>query len=267
MRSRRFLGLAALAAVLILSGCRLTANVTITMNADGSGVVAVDLVADADLLAKAPAAVSDLRLDDARQAGWEVTGPAPTPDGGSSIRLAKPFHSAEEATAIVAEINGPQGPLRDMLVARAVTFARVDITVSGAVQWEGGLAAFSDSALTAALGRTPLEQEVAASGVAPEDALALTVTVKLPGEVSGNGRTGDDGAMTWTPVLHGSGRTEISAQSSLVDRGAQSARRTEHLARGAVAVYVGIVVLGLVVLSLVILRRRSPVSPRRTPSP
>jgi len=87
MRSRRFLGLAALAAVLILSGCRLTANVTITMNADGSGVVAVDLVADADLLAKAPAAVSDLRLDDARQAGWEVTGPAPTPDGGSSIRL------------------------------------------------------------------------------------------------------------------------------------------------------------------------------------
>jgi hypothetical protein len=265
MRSRRFLG--ALAAALALSGCRLTANVTITMNADGSGVVAVDLVADADLLTKAPAAVSDLRFDDARAAGWQVTGPAPTADGGSSVRLAKPFHSAEEAAAVMAEINGPQGPLRDMQFTRAVTFARVDISVSGAVQWEGGLAAFSDSALTAALGRTPLEQEVAASGVAPEDALALTVTVKLPGEVTGNGRASDDGTMTWTPVLRGSGRTEIAARSTVVDSGAQSARRTEHLARSAVVVYVSVIVLGLLALSLIVLRRRSPESPRRTPSP
>jgi hypothetical protein len=265
MRSRRFLG--ALAAVLLLSGCRLTANVTVTMNADGSGVVSIDLVADADLLAKAPSAVSDLRLDDVRQAGWEVTGPAPTPDGGSSIRLAKPFHSAEEAAAVVAEINGPQGPLRDMRFARSARFARIDITVNGAVQWEGGLAAFSDSALTSALGRTPLEQEVAASGVAPEDALALTVTVKMPGKVAGNGRTTDDGTVTWTPVLRGAGRTEIEAHSSVVDSGAQSARRTEHLARTALAVYVGVVVLGLLAVSLVILRRRSTVPPRHTPSP
>jgi hypothetical protein len=265
MPSRRFLGV--LAAVLFLSGCRLTANVTVTMNADGSGVVAIDLVADADLLAKAPAAVGDLRLDDARQAGWEVTGPAPTPDGGSSMRLAKPFHSAAEAVAVVAEINGPQGPLRDMKFSRSVTFARVDISVSGAVQWEGGMAAFSDAALTKVLGRTPLEQEVAASGVAPEDALALTVTVKLPGKVAGNGRTTDDGTVTWTPVLRGAGRTEIEAHSSVVDRAAQSARRTERLARTALAIYIGVVVVGLAAIVLVILRRRSMASPPHTPSP
>ncbi len=168
---------------------------------------------------------------------------------------------------MVAEINGPQGPLRNITFTRAVTFARVDITVSGAVQWEGGMAAFSDSALTNALGRTPLEQEVAASGVAPEDALALTVTVKLPGKVSGNSRTDEDGTVTWTPVLRGGGRTEIEAHSSVVDSGARSARHTENVARAALAVYVGIIVLGLLALSLVILRRRSMVPPHHTPSP
>jgi hypothetical protein len=265
MRSRRFLGAFVAVAVLLLSGCQLAANVTITMNADGSGVVAVDLVADADLLAKAPSALGDLRLDDARQAGWEITGPAPTAAGGSSMRLAKPFHTPAEAEAVMAEINGPQGPLRDMRFRRDVTFARVDIAVSGAVQWEGGLSAFSDSALTSLLGRVPLEQEVAAAGVTPEDALTLTVTVKLPGRVEGNGRT-SDGAVTWAPVMRGGGRTEIEAHTSMVDSGARSARRTERLARGATALYVSAIVLGLLIGGLVILRRRS-VSPRRTPSP
>jgi hypothetical protein len=266
MRSRRFLGAFVAVAVLLLSGCQLAADVTITMNADGTGVVAVDLVADADLLAKAPSALGDLRLDDARQAGWEVTGPAPTTAGGASMRLAKPFHTPAEAEAVMMEINGPQGPLRDMRFRRDVTFARVDIAVSGAVQWEGGLSAFSDSALTSLLGRVPLEQEVAAAGVAPEDALTLTVTVKLPGRVEGNGRTTDDGAVTWAPVMRGGGRTEIEAHTSMVDSEARSARRTERLARSATALYVSVIVLGLLIGGLVILRRRS-VSPRRTPSP
>lgn len=265
MRSRRLLGAFAVVAVLLLSSCQLAANVTITMNADGSGVVAIDLVADADLLAKAPAALGDLRLDDARQAGWEITGPAPTATGGSSMRLAKPFHTPAEAEAVMAEINGPQGPLRDMRFRRDATFARVDLAVSGAVQWEGGLSAFSDSALTSALGRVPLDQEVAAAGVAPEDALTLTVTVKLPGRVEGNGRT-SDGDVTWAPVMRGGGRTEIEAHTSMVDSGARSARRTERLARGATALYVSALVLGLLIGGLVILRRRSA-SPRRTPSP
>jgi hypothetical protein len=263
MRSRRLL--CALVALLVVSGCQLTANVTVTMNADGTGVVAIDLVADADLLAKAPSALSDLRLDDARQAGWEVTGPAPSDGGGSSLRLAKPFQSADEANAVLAEINGPQGPLHDVQFTRAVSFARVDISMTGAVQWDGGMAAFSDSALATLLGRVPLEQEVAASGVAAENALKLTVAVKLPGTVSGNGQL-SDGTMTWTPVLPGGVRTEMEARSRVVDRGAQSARRTEHLARGALAVYVGLVVLFLLVVLLVILRRRSTASPPRTPS-
>jgi hypothetical protein len=122
-----------------------------------------------------------------------------------------------------------------MQFARAVTFARVDISGSGAVQWEGGLAAFSDSALTAALGRTPLEHEVAAAGVAPEDALALTVTVKLRGKVSGNGDTSDDGTVTWTPVLRGSGRG--TAHSTVVD-GQGPVGAVLSIARSVVVVHV-----------------------------
>jgi hypothetical protein len=267
MPARRFLGALVVAAGgLLLTGCQLGATVTVTMNADGSGVVALDLVADADLLAKAPSVLGDLRLDDVRQAGWEVTGPVPTAGGGSSIRLAKPFHSPAEAEAIVAEINGPQGPLRDVRLRRDVSFARVDLAVTGAVQWEGGLAAFSDSALTGLLGHAPLEQEVAASGVAAEDALALTVSVKLPGSVDGNGQKTADGVVTWNPAMRGGSRTEFEAHSRVIDSGARSARRTENLARGALAIYVSVIVLGLLVVGLVILRRRS--EPRgHTPPP
>ena len=83
--------LALVAAVALLAGCRLDLDVAVDMAEDGSGTVTVTATADAELLAKAPGVLADLRLDDARTAGWTVTGRSRLSDGGAQVVLTKPF--------------------------------------------------------------------------------------------------------------------------------------------------------------------------------
>ena len=174
--------LALVGAVALLAGCRLDLNVAVDLAADGSGTVRVTATADADLLARAPNAVTDLRLDDAKAAGWTVTGPSATESGGAQVVLTKPFGSPEQATAILAEINGPSGPLRGLTLSQAREFATVTSDLTGEVRLDGGLGAFADQALVQVAGKVPLADQVAASGVPLDQALGLTVTVDLPGD-------------------------------------------------------------------------------------
>ena len=85
--------LALVGAVALLAGCRLDLNVAVDLAADGTGTVRVTATADPDLLSRAPNAVADLRLDDAKAAGWTVTGPSATESGGAQVVLTKPFGS------------------------------------------------------------------------------------------------------------------------------------------------------------------------------
>src|SRR5512142_2431548 len=110
MRRLRLLALAF--ALAVLAGCRLDVGVDVAMQPDGSGVVTVTARADHDLVAAAPSALADLRLDDIRAAGWTVADPASGADGSVTLTLTKPFRSPAEATAVLAELNGPDGPLR-----------------------------------------------------------------------------------------------------------------------------------------------------------
>jgi len=123
--------LALVGAVALLAGCRLDLNVAVDLAADGTGTVRVTATADADLLARAPNAVTDLRLDDAKAAGWTVTGPTATESGGAQVVLTKAFGSPEQATAILAEINGPSGPLRGLTLSQAREFAAVTSSFTG----------------------------------------------------------------------------------------------------------------------------------------
>ena len=182
----------------LLSGCRLDLNVAVDLAADGSGTVRVTATADADLLARAPNAVTDLRLDDAKAAGWTVTGPSATESGGAQVVLTKPFGSPEQATAILAEINGPSGPLRGLTLSQAREFATVTSDLTGEVRLDGGLGAFADQALVQVAGKVPLADQVAASGVPLDQALGLTVTVDLPGTVTATNGTRAGGEVTWS---------------------------------------------------------------------
>ena len=253
MRRLRLLALAF--ALAVLAGCRLDVGVDVAMQPDGAGTVTVTATADPELVAKAPSAFADLRLDDIRQAGWTVTGPNNNPDGSMVLTLSKPFRSPAEAGAVLSELNGPNGPLHGLAVTLDRSFAVVDSSFTGTVQLTGGLAAFSDDALVQALGgSTPLANLV----TQPVDqVLGLTVTARLPGRVtSANGTVAPDGAsVTWRPPLADGVATPLDAHFQLVDQGAKDARRRSQLAWGALAVYLGLLLL-VVALGALLLRRR-----------
>jgi hypothetical protein len=239
---------------LLAAGCRLDVGVAVTMQPDGSGTVTVTATADPELVAAAPSALADLRLDDVKQAGWSVSEPAKGADGSLALTLTKPFTSPAEANTILAELNGPNGPLHDLTVALDRSFATVSSGLTGSVQLSGGLDAFSDAALAQALGSAPLANVV----TTPVDqAVALTVTARFPGQVTtANGEVATDRAsVTWRPPLSDGTSTALEARFEQVDEGAKSARRTSRLAWGALAGYV-VVLIAVVLLVTILLRRR-----------
>jgi len=254
---RRLLLLAfATSLAVVLAGCRLDVGVDVAMQPDGSGTVTVTATADPELVAKAPSALADLRLDDIRQAGWTVTGPTKGSDDSMALTLSKPFRTPAEAGAVLAELNGPKGPLHDLALALDRSFAVVDSSFTGSAQLTGGLAAFSDDALVQALGgSTPLANLV----TQPIDqVLGLSVTARLPGRVtSANGTVAADGAsVTWQPPLADGVVTPFDAHFQLTDQGAKDARRRSQLAWGALAVYLAVLLLVVGVVALLLRRRR-----------
>src|SRR5207245_678138 len=59
-----------------------------------------------------------IRLGDLAKAGWTVQPWARAADGSATLTLSKPFESPAQAAAIVKEISGTAGPLRDVTVTR-----------------------------------------------------------------------------------------------------------------------------------------------------
>src|SRR5206468_9398743 len=116
------------------------------------------------------------------------------------MTLTKGFATPAEATAILAELNGPNGPLRNVVVTLTTSFAKVTSTLSGSVQLTGGVGAFSDTALAQALGAPPLANVV----TKPVDqVLGLTVTARFPGRVAATNGTvaADHTSVSWQPSL------------------------------------------------------------------
>jgi hypothetical protein len=248
-------------AALALAGCRLDVAVDVAMQTDGSGTVTVTATADAELVAAAPSAFADLRLDDLRQAGWTASAPAKGADGSMTVTLTKPFATPADASTILGELNGPEGPLRKLMVALDRSFAVVASSLTGTVQLTGGLAAFSDADLVQALGSQPLANVV----TRPIDqVLGLTITAHFPGRVTtANGDiAADRSSVAWRPPLTDGTATALDAHFDRVDQGARDARRTSRLAWGALGVYAAVVVA--VVIAVVLLLRRRPRS--RPPS-
>jgi hypothetical protein len=245
--------------VAVCAGCRLDVGVAITMQPDGSGTVAVTATADPELVTAAPSAFADLRLDDVKQAGWTVSGPAKGADGSMAMTLTKPFATPAEANTILAELNGPAGPLVGLTVGLERSFAVVASTLAGHTQLTGGLAAFSDAALAQALGSVPLANLV----TQPVDqVLGLSVTAHFPGQVvSADGQiAADRQSVMWHPSLADGAVTPINARFELVDQGARDARRTSHLAWGALVLYLGALLVVVVLVTVVVRRRRRPPS-------
>lgn len=212
-RMRRLLAL--LLAALALTACKVDTTVDVSVKADGSGVITLTAVADADVLAQAPGLAEDLRFDDAIAAGWVLTPPAATDAGGLEVVLTHSFVTVEEATALLQSINGASGPLHDVALTRVVTPDDITTSLAGTLRVEGGIDAFADPDVLAAIGGSPYADNIAATGLRPTDVVTFTFSADLPGESTtpATGSVEDKPALTWSVPLD---QTSIDMASTSV---------------------------------------------------
>jgi hypothetical protein len=207
LRRPRHLVFLVVTVAFLATACQVDTTVDITVNDDGSGRVTVTAVLDEEAAQKVPDLDQSLLLDDVREAGWRVVGPDRTAAGGWRVSASKPFADPSQLQAVMSELGGAGGPFRDFTLTRDDAFAKTTYSLEGTVDLSGGIDAFGDDALRAALGgtttgRTP-EQLAAEAGRPLPEALRFTVRTHLPG----------GGAEEWNPVL-GQPAQQIDASSS-----------------------------------------------------
>jgi len=200
---RRLLALVVVA--LALTACEVDTTVDVAVKADGTGVITLTAVADADVLAQAPGLAEDLRFDDAIAAGWVLTPPAATEVGGLQVVLTHEFATVEEATALLQSINGASGPLHDVVLTRTVTDDDITTSLAGTLRVDGGIDAFADPDVLSAIGGSPYADNIAATGLRPADVVTFTFTADIPGQSTtlATGTAAGDQSLTWSVPLDG----------------------------------------------------------------
>jgi outer membrane biosynthesis protein TonB len=232
LRSLRPLRLLPVAALVVLaSACEVRTRVEVAVEQDGSGTVEVAVGLDRAALARVPdldgdgtSGVADLaalvRTEDLEAAGWRVVEPREAGSGTTWIRVSKRFGTPAEANAILAEVTGPSGPLRDLRLSRSTGFASTELSFSGTADLSGGLEAFGDSGLAQALDGEPLGEDAAQIeqrlGRPLAEAFHLDVIVDLPGSLDANTDDRSGGAARWSPRL-GEEASSLSASGSVRD--------------------------------------------------
>ena len=195
----------AVAVALVAAACQADTTVDIHVHDDGSGSVAVAVTLDADAAKKVPDLDQSLLVGDLRKAGWRVVGPDHTSSGGWHVSATKPFATPAQLQAVMAQVS--PAVFHGFTLSRTDTFAKTSYHLEGTVDLSGGIDAFGDDALRAALGGTTTGRSAQAlaleAGKPLPEALRFTVRTHLPG----------GGTKEWTPVL-GQPAQQIDASSA-----------------------------------------------------
>lgn len=216
---------AALAVVLsfVLAACRLDTTVTLQVEPNGSGEVAVVATADASMVQAVPDLSEALAFDDLQDAGWSVSEIGETEEGGLQVRVSRGFNNPEEATLLLNSLSGQFGPFKNMALERSGkdTDSRWDL--NGVLEVNGGLNAFADPALLKLIGGAPFADRLEQSDTEIGQTVGITFVANLPGElVSTTGITNDLGVQ-WMVTFDGSTQdvatvTQNTAVASTVAR-------------------------------------------------
>jgi hypothetical protein len=174
--------------MLLAAACKVDTTVTVTVHDDGSGVVSVAAVLDPDAVQAVESGGGKLedrvRLGDLAAHGWTVRPWARAADGSAQITLTKPFRTPEQATAIVKEINGAAGPVRDVTVTREPGTFSTSYSTTGTVDMKDlqtGITTDKDvigALLAQGVDAGAVDQSLLAQ---LHDSVGVTVKVELPG--------------------------------------------------------------------------------------
>ena len=203
-RSRLRALLAIALSCLALSACRVDTVVSLNVDPDGSGVLAVVATADAEVMASAPNLVDDLNFDAAKEAGWKVSDVEMLDSGAAQVRVSHSFTTPEEATQLMAQLSGEFGPFKDLALARSGKETDSTWALTGTAQITGGLRAFGDSALLDLIGGAPYEAAVREQNLDVGQAASMAFKVRLPGVIESTTGVDDAGLIQWTVPFDGS---------------------------------------------------------------
>jgi hypothetical protein len=103
-------------------------------------------------------------------------------------------------------LNSIGPPLTDMAAARTTADEQTTNAIDGELVLANGYESFADADLLQAVGGLPFGDEIAASGLAPSEAMSFVFRVSLPGDLvsSETGTEVDDGVIEWVAPLDGS---------------------------------------------------------------
>jgi hypothetical protein len=229
----RRLAVLLVALVAVLSGCKVDTSVTIDVHDDGSGVVTVRATLDAEAVAEAEVGGGKLedrvRLADLAAAGWKLTPWVRSGSGTAQIELSKPFSSPAQVAGIIAEVSGPNGPVKDVAAARDHGAASTSYSVTGAIDLAAiGTGVTADQDLVNALTNQQVDVNAIDQSLLAElrSAVSVSVVVKFP-----------DGSSTTVNGVAGQ-RVPLDVSTSILNT-----RRLLLLALAVVLMVLAIVVL------------------------
>ena len=178
--------LVAAALAVVLCACQVRVEVAVDADVDGAGVVTVGLGLEQGALDRLGDPTAALQLDDLRQAGWAVTGPEGRDDGFTWFEASKAFADQDELALVLAEVGGPDGPVRDVAIAEGETDTSRTYRLTGTVDLSPGLGAYADPELVSVLGEGTLASLVAdveaAEGRSVEEMFDVRVTATVGDE-------------------------------------------------------------------------------------
>ena len=232
--SRLRLLLLSLALVVFAAACQVHTEVGIDVAEDGSGTVEVSVTLDREAAGRLGNPATALRLDDLRQAGWQVDDAAQIDGGGLRLVGRREFTSAAQLPTVLDEIGGVDGIFRGTALTISDGFSATTYDFTTTVELSGSIEQFSDAELAAALDGLPLArsaEELAAEGATDPEAATLDVVVDLPGGTPTTNGEAADGAASWS--FSASGGEAVSEQLTA----------TSSTSGGPMWLFVGVAVL------------------------
>jgi len=189
---------------MVLSACRVETVVTLDVKDNGSGTLSVVTTADADIVAQTPGLAEDLSFDDAKAAGWTVSDPLTTAEGGLQVSASHDFSTPAEATLLMSQLSGVYGPFKEMNLVRTGKDTDSTWTLTGRLEANGGLDAFADPALLKTIGASPFSTTLANSELDIGKAVSVEFRALLPGSIESTTGMNKFGYPQWTVSFDGS---------------------------------------------------------------
>lgn len=170
--------------VLAATGCQVQIHTTVNMQSNGHGTVTQAVGFDDAALRRVGDLDRQLHVEDLEAAGWTVE--AAVKEGDTTwVRAHHEFTSAAEATALVGQLSGPDGPYRDVVVSHSDGLLSSSSSVTGIIDTTAGFRMFGDPDLIAAIGGDgtggALDRIAAEEGRPAADMVTVSFTSQIPG--------------------------------------------------------------------------------------